>query len=62
MSQLTLPCTPPPPELPRMGSSFSYRCPVFQKNVLKGKPVLFGIIEVKRSKKCFFSILTQTQV
>ena len=26
MSQQTLPCTPPPPELPRVGSFFSYRC------------------------------------
>ena len=32
----------PPPELPRVGSFFSYRCLVFPpKNVLKGKPVLF---------------------
>ena len=53
MSQQTLPCTPPP-ELPRVGSFFSYRCLVFPKNVLKGKPVLFGIIEVKRTKNVFF--------
>ena len=45
---------PPPPELSRMGSFFSYRCPVFPKNVLKGKPVLFGIIEVKRPKNVVF--------
>ena len=51
MSQQTLPCTPPP-ELPRVGSFFSYRCS--QKNVLKGKPVLFGIIEVKRPKNVVF--------
>ena len=31
MSQQTLPCTPPPPELPRVGSFFSYRCLVFPK-------------------------------
>ena len=42
------------PELPRVGSFFSYRCLVFQKNVLKGKPVLFGIIEVKRPKNVVF--------
>ena len=56
MSQQTLPCTRPPPlELPNVGSFFSYRCLVFLKNVLKGKPVLFGIIEVKRPKNVFFS-------
>ena len=45
----------PPPELPRVGSFFSYRCLVFpQKNVLKGKSVLFGIIEVKRPKNVVF--------
>ena len=32
-----------PPELPRMGSFFSPRCLVFQKNVLKGKPQYFGV-------------------
>ena len=53
MSQQTLPCTPPP-ELPRVGSFFSYGCLVFPKNVLKGKPVLFGIIEVKRPKNVVF--------
>ena len=53
MSQQTLPCTPPP-ELPRVGSFFSYRCLVFPKNVLKGKPVLFGIIEVIRPKNVVF--------
>ena len=54
MSQQTLPCTPPPPELPRVGSFFRPFCLVFTKNVLKGKPVLFGIIEVKRLKNVFF--------
>ena len=34
----------PPPELPRVGSFFSYRCLVFPKNVLKGKPEYFGVI------------------
>ena len=53
MSQQTMPCTPPP-ELPSVGLFFSYRCLVFPKNVLKGKPVLFGIIEVKRPKNFFF--------
>ena len=52
MSQQTVPCTPP--ELPRVGSFFSYRCLVFPKNVHKGKPALFGIIEVKRPKNVFF--------
>ena len=57
MSQQTLPCTPPPPELPRVGSFFSYMCLVFPKKCpqsLKGKPVLFGIIEVKRPKNVVF--------
>ena len=54
MSQQTLPCTPP--ELPRVGSFFSYRCLVFPKSVLKGKPVLFGVIQVKRLKKRGFSL------
>ena len=35
---------PPPPELPRMGSFFSYRCLVFPKKCLKGKPEYFGVI------------------
>ena len=36
---------PPPPELPRVGSFFLYRCLVFsKKNVLKGKPEYFGDI------------------
>ena len=35
---------PPPPR--RVGSFFSYRCLVFPKNVLKGKPEYFGVIEV----------------
>ena len=62
MSQQTLPCTPPPPELPRVGSFFSYRCLVFPKNVLKGKPVLFGIIEVKRPKNVVFQHIHTNQI
>ena len=61
MSQQTLPCTPPP-ELPRVGSFFSYRCLVFPKNVLKGKPVLFGIIEVKRPKNVVFHYIHLNQI
>ena len=44
----------PTPELPRVVSFFSYRCLVFPKKVLKGKPVLFGIIEVKIPNNAFF--------
>ena len=44
----------PPPELPRVGSFLSYRCLVFQKNVLKGKPENFRVIEVKRHKNVGF--------
>ena len=47
MSQQTLPCTSPPPELPRVGSFFFvYVSSVPQKNVLKGKPEYFGVIQV----------------
>ena len=53
-ADLTVHPPPPPPELPRVGSFFSYRCLVFPNNVLKGKPVLFGSIEVKRPKNVFF--------
>ena len=45
---------PPPPRAGEGGFIFSYRCLVFPKNVLKGKPVLFGIIEVKRPKNVVF--------
>ena len=47
---------PPPPQNCRewVHFLFSYRCLVFPKNVLKGKPVLFGIIEVKRPKNVIF--------
>ena len=54
MSQQTLPCTHPPPlELPRVGSFFSYRSLVFPKNVLKGKPEYFGP-KIKRPQNMFF--------
>ena len=52
MSQHTLPCTPP--ELPKMGVFFSYRCQVFSKNVIERSPEYFGVIQVKRSKNVFF--------
>ena len=49
------PPPPPPPELPRVGSCFSYRCLVFpKKNVLKGKPEYYGVIQVKRPQNVFF--------
>ena len=50
MSQQTLPCTPSP-ELPRVSSFFSCRYLVLPKNVLKGEPVPFEVIQVKRPKK-----------
>ena len=40
MSQQTLPCTPPP-ELPRVGSFFSYRCLVFPKKCPQRKACAF---------------------
>ena len=57
MGQQTLPYPPPPSpaELPRVASLCSYRCLLIPKNVLKGKPVLFGVIQVKRSKNVLFS-------
>ena len=54
MSQQTLPCTPPP-ELPRVGSFFSYRCLVFPKKCRHRKACAYlGIIEVKRPKNVVF--------
>ena len=52
----------PPPELLRVGSFFSYRCLVFPKNVLKGKPVLFGVIQVKRLKNVVFHYIHSNQI
>ena len=46
---------PPPLELPRLGSFFSYRCLVFSKNAFKEMPEYFGVIQVKRHKNVFFS-------
>ena len=37
---------PPPPQNCRGWVHFLYRCLVFPKNVLKGKPEYFGVIEV----------------
>ena len=45
---------PPPPRTAEGGFIFLHRCVVFPTNVLKGKLVLFGIIEVKRPKNVFF--------
>ena len=46
----------PPPRTAEGGLFFSYRCPVFpQKNVPKGKPDYFWIIQVKRPKNLYFS-------
>ena len=59
MSQQTLPC--PPPELPRVGLFFSYRCLVYPKNVPKRKPMLFGVIQVKRPQNVFFSLYSLNQ-
>ena len=51
MSQQTLPT--PPPELPRVGSFFPYKCLVFTRNVLKGKLEYFGVIQDKMSDLSF---------
>ena len=44
----------PPPRTVKGGVFFSYRCLVFSKNVLKGKPVLFRVIQSKRPKHVIF--------
>ena len=63
MNPQTLPCTPPPPELPRVGSFFFVSVSSLpKKNVLGRKPVLFGVIQVKRPQNVVFTILTQTKV
>ena len=55
MSQQTLPCTPPRTD--EGGLIFSYRCLVLSpKNVLKGKPVLFGVIQVDKTQKRVLSL------
>ena len=46
----------PPPRTAEGGFIFSYRCLVFQKNVLRGKPVLFGVIQVNRPQNGGFSL------
>ena len=53
---------PPPPELPRVGSFFRIGVQCFQKNVLKEKPVLFGVIQVKSPKNVFFHYIHSNQI
>ena len=55
MSQHTILC-PPPPRTDEGG--FIFFVEVFSiapKNVLKGKPEYFGVVQVKRPKKMFFT-------
>ena len=53
MSQQTLPCTPPP-ELPRVGSFFSYRCVVFPKKCPQRKARIFrSYLGLKTQKRGF---------
>ena len=52
----------PPPELPRVGSFFSYIYLVFSKNVLKGNPEYFGVIEVQRPKNVVFQHIHSNQI
>ena len=61
MSQQTLPCTLPPKKC--RGWAYFVRIGVYssKKNVLKGKPVLVGVIQVKRPKNVLLSIFTQTK-
>ena len=56
---------PPPPDLPKVSLLFSYRCLlscVPKTNVLKGKPVLFGVIHVKRPNNVFCQIIHSNQM
>ena len=64
MSQQTLPCTSPPPptELRRVGSFFRIGVYCSQENVPKGKPVLFGVIQVKRPKNVVFHYIHSSQI
>ena len=56
MSQQTLPCTlPPPPELPRVGSFFSYRCLVFPKKCPQRKALIFRSYSGLKTQKRVFS-------
>ena len=53
---------PPPPELPRVGSFFSYRCLVFPKKMSSKESLCFSeLLRLKDPKTWFFSIFTQTQ-
>ena len=61
MSQQTLPCTPPLPELPRVGSFFSYRCLVFPKKVLKGNPE-YSYSDLKIQKRVFSAYMHSNQI
>ena len=59
MSQQTLPCTPPPQNY--RGWAHFFRI-VFNKNVLKGKPVLFGVLQDKRPKNVVFEHIHSNQI
>ena len=63
MSQATLPCTPPPKKKWR-GWAHYFRIGVkcSQKNVPKGKPVLFGGIQVKRHKNVVWENIHSNQI
>ena len=50
----------PPPKAVEGG--FIFRCLVFPKNVLKGKPVPFGVIEIKRPKNVVFGHIHSNQI
>ena len=52
-------CTPPP-ELPRVGSFFSYRCLVFPKKMSSTESLCFlELLRLKDPKTWFFTIFTQ---
>ena len=47
---------PPPPELPRVGSFFSYRCLVFPKKCPQSKACAFRSYSGKKTQKRGFSL------
>ena len=61
MGQQTVPCTPPPRTAEGGFIFFRIGVSVPKKNVLEGKLVLFGVIQVKRPPKRGFSLYSLNQ-
>ena len=54
MSEQTLPCTPPPKKIVEGGFIFFVSVSSVPKNVFEGKPVLFGVFQIKRPQNVVF--------